>query len=50
LKNHSFFLFGARGTGKTTLLNELFKPSEAIRIDLLDPNTFGQLQANPLIA
>lgn len=47
LKSHSFFLFGARGTGKTTLLNELFKPSEALRIDLLDPNTFGQLQANP---
>lgn len=47
LKNNSFFLFGARGTGKTTLLNDLFKPSEALRIDLLDPNTFGQLQANP---
>jgi predicted AAA+ superfamily ATPase len=47
LKSHSFFLFGARGTGKTTLLNDLFKPSEALRIDLLDPNIFGQLQANP---
>jgi predicted AAA+ superfamily ATPase len=47
LKHNSFFLFGARGTGKTTLLNELFPASEALRIDLLDPSVFGQLQANP---
>jgi predicted AAA+ superfamily ATPase len=47
LKNNSFFLFGARGTGKTTLLNNLFEASEALRIDLLEPDTFGQLQANP---
>jgi predicted AAA+ superfamily ATPase len=47
LKSNSFFLFGARGTGKTTLLNTLFDPSEALRIDLLDPGTYAQLQANP---
>lgn len=47
LKNNSFFLFGARGTGKTTLLNQIFPTSEALRIDLLDPSLFGQLQANP---
>jgi len=27
-KNHSFFLFGARGTGKSTLLYDIFKPSD----------------------
>lgn len=47
LKTNSFFLFGARGTGKTTLLNDQFPPSDALRIDLLDPSVFGQLQANP---
>lgn len=47
LKSNSFFLFGARGTGKTTLLNSLFPALEALRIDLLNPATLGQLQANP---
>ncbi len=37
-KNHSFFLFGARGTGKSTLLrsSEIFK--DALYIDLLKPD------------
>ena len=35
-KSNSFFLFGARGTGKSTILNELFKASENVMwIDLL---------------
>lgn len=34
--NHSFFLFGPRGCGKTTLLKERFEPSEALWLDLLD--------------
>ena len=33
---HSFFLFGPRGTGKSTLMQALLPP-EALRIDLLDP-------------
>jgi len=36
-KSHHLFLFGARGTGKTTLLQVLFKNRDDIlRIDLLD--------------
>jgi predicted AAA+ superfamily ATPase len=47
LKDNSFFLFGARGTGKTTLLNDSFSATEAIRIDLLDPSIHAKLEANP---
>ena len=36
-QNNSFFLFGARGTGKTFLLKERFEASQALYIDLLDP-------------
>lgn len=37
LKLRSFFIFGARGTGKTWLLRRLFRPEEvAVQIDLLD--------------
>lgn len=36
-KNNSFFLFGARGTGKTFLLGEHYKAASAFHIDLLDP-------------
>jgi len=35
-KSHSFFLFGPRGTGKTTLLNEQFQQKNNLYIDLLD--------------
>jgi len=37
LSSASFFLFGARGTGKTTLLKEFLGPQNALWIDLLDP-------------
>ncbi len=37
-KSNSFFLFGARGTGKTFLLGEHFKRIPALFIDLLDPD------------
>lgn len=43
--NESYFLFGARQTGKSTLLWELFP--EAAFYDLLENNTFGRLQRNP---
>lgn len=37
LLSNSFFLFGARGTGKTTLLRNLFKDFRCLWIDLLNP-------------
>jgi predicted AAA+ superfamily ATPase len=38
LSTNSFFLFGARGTGKSTLLRHLFKENQGVLwIDLLDP-------------
>lgn len=41
----SFFLFGPRGTGKSTLVNERFP--EALYIDLLEPETFRAYSAKP---
>jgi predicted AAA+ superfamily ATPase len=39
LLSRSFFLFGARGTGKSTLLREIFADVENVLwLDLLDPN------------
>jgi len=34
---HSYFLFGARGTGKSTLLREIYDRQNTWTIDLLDP-------------
>jgi len=45
LPSDSFFLFGPRGTGKSTLVKERFK--EGLYFDLLDPKTFRILSANP---
>ena len=41
----SFFLFGPRGTGKSTLLRE--RLPEALWIDLLDPDTFRSYFSYP---
>ena len=41
----SFFLFGPRGTGKSTLVKERFP--EALYIDLLDPATERKYSAYP---
>ena len=41
----SFFLFGPRGTGKTTWLRHVFP--DALWIDLLDPETERRLSARP---
>lgn len=44
-KNNSFFLFGARGTGKSTLLKEQFQEKQTLWIDLLteaDENRYGR--------
>ncbi len=42
-KSNSFFLFGARGTGKTTLLEQYFSPTDTLFIDLLDINLMDEL-------
>lgn len=52
LLSNSFFLFGARGTGKTSLLEELFgalSPEETLRYDLLDPETEERLALRPAL-
>lgn len=41
----SFFLFGPRGSGKTSWLKENFK--EALYFDLLDADTYFNFQRNP---
>jgi predicted AAA+ superfamily ATPase len=41
----SFFLFGPRGTGKSTLMKRQF--SHALYLDLLDPKIFRTYSANP---
>ncbi len=46
-KSHSFFLFGARGTGKSELLKQSFSPENSILIDLLDPELANSLSAYP---
>jgi len=43
----SFFLFGARGTGKTTLLRELFPLDMAHRINLLLPSDYDEFALSP---
>ncbi len=47
LKSNSFFLFGARGTGKTSLLDVEFSPQNSFRIDLLENHIYARLQSNP---
>lgn len=46
-KSESFFLFGARGTGKTTLVKELFLDQKTIHLDLLDPKLYLELSLEP---
>jgi predicted AAA+ superfamily ATPase len=45
IPDQSFFLFGPRGTGKTTWLRQRF--SDALFIDLLLPQTYRRLRARP---
>lgn len=44
--NHSFFLFGARGTGKTSLLKSRFK-EQVLYIDLLNLDIEAAYQLDP---
>ncbi len=43
--NRSFFLFGPRGTGKSTWLKQVLP--EALRLDLLDSSLFLELSRDP---
>lgn len=45
LKHRSIFLFGARQTGKSTLVHE--RLSDAVFFDLLEADTFRELSARP---
>jgi predicted AAA+ superfamily ATPase len=44
---YSFFLFGARNTGKSTLLTERFTPDFALWINLLQPEQEWRFARNP---
>lgn len=44
---HSFFLFGPRGTGKSTLLRKRFNQNECLWLDLLDSNLEDRFFRNP---
>ncbi len=46
-KSNSFFLFGARGTGKTTLLSQQFSPDDSLVFDLLDIDLYDELLLDP---
>lgn len=47
LRKHSFFLFGPRGTGKSTLLRQRFEPELCLWLDLLDSQVEEQFSRNP---
>ena len=46
-EKHSFFLFGARGTGKSSLIKKIFNQDQALFIDLLQPAEFDILNRDP---
>lgn len=45
--SNSFFLFGPRGTGKSTLLQKELPSDRALWIDLLDPDQEAEYQMHP---
>ena len=45
--HHSFFLFGPRGTGKSTLLKERFNEKQCLWLDLLDSHVEDRFLRNP---
>lgn len=45
--NHSFFLFGARNTGKSTLIKQIYQPEQTFWIDLLDVDVEEQYLRAP---
>ena len=46
-RDHSCFLFGARGTGKTTFIKRAFDPEASLYVDLLDPETEDNYRRQP---
>lgn len=46
-KDHSFFLFGARGTGKSTMIHEQFDTTHSLWIDLLNPSEEERFARDP---
>ena len=46
--NQHFFLFGARGVGKSTLLQHLFERQHCLWIDLLDLDEEARLSRDPM--
>ncbi len=46
-QKQSFFLFGARGTGKSTLLKERYDKSQVLWLDLLDSNLEERFSQHP---
>lgn len=46
-KERSFFIFGARGTGKSTYLRTLFDPEGVLWLDLLDADLEARLLRQP---
>ena len=47
LESHSFFLFGARGTGKSTYVKTLCYNQDTLFIDLLNPEEENTLLKKP---
>jgi len=47
LRTNSFFLFGARGTGKSTFLGRFFQSERTLWIDLLDPEQENRYALRP---
>lgn len=46
-KNHSFFLFGPRGAGKSTLVRKQFNDEECVLFDLLEARYEQKFSRNP---
>ena len=46
-RTNSFFLFGARGTGKTTYIRDAFEPESSMYVDLLDPEIEDSYRRSP---
>ena len=46
-RGNSFFLFGARGTGKTTHIGQAFDPEASWYVDLLDPEAEDRYRRRP---
>ena len=46
-RRNSFFLFGARGTGKTTWMRDAFDPDASLYLDLLDPEVEDLYRRTP---